>query len=229
MSNLSTVRASHCFVVLTRRIFVCVVMKNGTKAYRSRAGLKPVLHGRTLGELLKEGRYGIGHRSGTPYAFRTLVGHVHALDVAYDTAGVSPEQNPARHPSVDVAKQAIKILCGLTTGIKMPDIITPEMAMIMVSSLDAGNLRHVRLAVLLAQGLTLGERPRCQSLRDFADANLSAEGLVVFKVYDKSDKERVCVVFVAFWRQLLFTRHFDGRLVEFLAFHALRVVRNVAW
>ncbi len=140
--------------------------------------------------MYKEHEHGIGSHSRTPYSPSTLEGYKVALVYAYRHAGLADHVNPACHAEVSSTLSVVSVILG-EGRMALTEVISPELAQRIIGSLDARNLRHALVAVLLSHGLTLGERASTLALCDFGEITFSEDGVLIFTPYTKSDKTQV--------------------------------------
>jgi hypothetical protein len=150
----------------------------------------PTFHGgQNHGERYTQGKHGIGPRKDDPYVHKTLENKIVGLKRVYVDAGVPEADNPVAHTDVSQTLRLLKVVLGSARA-RLPDAISPDVALRVIGSLDVRNTRDLRIALLLAQGMTLGERPSTLGMRDFREMCLDVNGVCIFTPYTKSDKEQ---------------------------------------
>lgn len=158
--------------------------------HRSRPDVSAFARGQKHGEVYKQREYGIGPRATVPYKPRTLEAYKVAIVNAYRCAGVPDGENPGCSKEVCATLRVVTVILGEGRG-ALPDVITPELARRIIGSLDVSQPRQALVAVLIAHGLTLGERASTLALRDFGECVFSDNGVLIFTPYCKNDKTQV--------------------------------------
>jgi hypothetical protein len=163
--------------------------KGGTLKHRSREAEGVCATGYRAGQVYKEREFGIGPSSDVPYMFGTIQSKVYAVTALYKAHNVKKDDNPGMSQLVKDTLRMVKLILG-EGRMKLPDTLSPEVALRIIGALDAENERQVLLAVLLALGMTLGERPSTLFLRDIGEISVSEQGVLIFTPYTKSDFTR---------------------------------------
>ncbi len=149
--------------------------------------------GKTCGELLKEHEFGIGCNATRPYCHKTITQHADAIRWFYEefpaTRGKGEGQNPAYAKVVKDTLHFIGLVLGHARTV-LPDAMEPWMVQRIVGTLRADCVRDSTVALMLAHGMTLGERPSTWWIRNHGHLSLSGRGLEVWRAYTKSDKQQ---------------------------------------
>jgi hypothetical protein len=105
----------------------------------------------------------------------------------FEDAGYTGDANPCNHKDVKDTLAVLKVVMGSARG-RLPDIITPEVALRLLGILDAYNLRDMTIAMMIAQGATMGERAGTKGLRDNGHMAYSHLGVAIHIYYSKTDR-----------------------------------------